>query len=128
MILGIMGGMGPRSTCYLFQKIIELTDARTDKDHLHIIIDNNTKIPDRTDYILGKGKDPRIEMIRSAIKLETMGIDYIGIPCNTAHYFYDDIVKYTNVKTIHMIKETAIFLKKANPNKKDYLLLSTKGT
>ena len=128
MILGIMGGMGSRSTCDLFQKIIDLTDAHTDRDHLHIIIDNNTQIPDRTEYILGSGEDPRVEMIKSAIKLEMMGIDYMAIPCNTAHYFYDDIVKYTNVKIIHVIKETAIFLKKTNPNKKDYLLLSTKGT
>lgn len=128
MILGIMGGMGPLATCDLFQKIIELTDAATDKEHLHVIIDNNTQIPDRTDYIMGYGKDPRIEMIRTAIRLEVMGIDYMAIPCNTAHYFYDDIVKHTKVKTIHMIEETAVFLNKTNPDTKSYLLLATKGT
>ncbi len=98
MILGILGGMGPLATCEFFKKIIELTPAEKDQDHLHIIIDNNTNIPDRTEYILGKGKDPRIELIRSAIRLESIGADYIAIPCNTAHYFYDDIVKYTKVK------------------------------
>lgn len=128
MILGIMGGMGPLATADLFQKIIELTDAATDKEHLHVIIDNNTQIPDRTEYIIGSGEDPRVEMIRTVVKLETMGVDYIAIPCNTAHYFYDDIVKHTNVKVIHMIEETAKFLKKSNPNTKDYLLLATKGT
>ncbi|NLZ52234.1 MAG: aspartate/glutamate racemase family protein, partial [Thermoanaerobacteraceae bacterium] len=128
MILGILGGMGPAATCDLFRKIIELTDAAKDQEHLHIIIDNNTQIPDRTDYICGSGEDPKIEMIRSIIRLETMGVDYIAIPCNTAHYFYDDLIKYTRVKVLNMVHETAVFLKKTKPDFKDYLLLATRGT
>lgn len=128
MILGILGGMGPLATCEFFKKIIELTPAEKDQDHLHIIIDNNTNIPDRTEYILGKGKDPRIELIRSAIRLESIGADYIAIPCNTAHYFYDDIVKYTKVKILNMIYETVNFLKANNSENKNYLLLATEGT
>ena len=85
MILGILGGMGPLATCIFFEKIIKLTKAEKDQDHIHVIMDSNTKIPDRTDYILGKGPDPRPELIRSAVKLESMGADYIAIPCNTAH-------------------------------------------
>ena len=67
-------------------------------------------------------------MIRSAIKLEMMGADYIIIPCNTAHYFYDDIVKYTKVKILHMVRETAAFLKKTKPEEGEFLLLATAGT
>ncbi len=128
MILGILGGMGPAATCDLFKKIIDYTDAATDQEHIHIIIDNNTQIPDRTEYICGAGEDPRMEMIRSVIKLETMGVDYIAIPCNTAHYFYDDLIKYTKVKILNMIRETAIYLKETKPDIKDFLLLATKGT
>lgn len=128
MILGIIGGMGPLATCDFFQKIINITHADKDQEHLHIMIDNNTNIPDRTDYILGKGEDPRIELIRSAIRLENMGADYIAIPCNTAHYFYDDIIKYTKVKVLNMIEETALYLKDTCSQNEDYLLLATKGT
>lgn len=128
MILGIMGGMGPAATCDLYDKITQYTHACTDQEHIHILIDSNVQIPDRTDYICGKGEDPRIEMIRSAIKLEMMGADYIVIACNTAHYFYDDIKKYTNANILHMIRETAEYLKKASPESKDFLLLSTEGT
>ena len=128
MILGILGGMGPAATCDLFRKVIDYTDAAKDQEHLHIIIDNNTQIPDRTDYICGSGEDPRTELIRSVIKLETMGVDYIAIPCNTAHYFYDDLAKDTKVRIINMIYETAVFLKNTKPNNKNYLLLATKGT
>lgn len=128
MILGILGGMGPAATSDFFRKIIDCTDAKNDQEHLHVIIDNNTEIPDRTSYICGSGEDPRIEMIRSIIKLEAMGADYIAIPCNTAHYFYDDLTKYTKVKILNMIYETAIFLRDNKPDCKDYLLLATKGT
>jgi len=128
MILGVIGGMGPLATCNFFEKIIRLTSADKDQDHIHVIIDNNTSIPDRTDYILGHGTDPKPELIRSAIKLESMGADYIAIPCNTAHYFYEDLIRYTNAKVINMIEETAMYLKKAYPEYRDYLLLSTEGT
>lgn len=128
MMLGVIGGMGPLATCNFFEKIIRLTHAEKDQEHLHIIIDNNTEIPDRTDYILGKGEDPRYELIRSAVKLESMGADYIAIPCNTAHYFYDDIVKFTKAKVINMIEETALYLKRSYSECNEYLLLSTQGT
>ena len=128
MILGILGGMGPESTLDLFGKIIKLTEVERDQEHLHIVIDNNSQIPDRTEGIMGLGEDPRIEMIRSAIKLEYMGADYIAIGCNTAHYYYEDIVKYTRVKVIHMIEELAIYLKENYSHNREYLLLATEGT
>jgi len=56
--IGIIGGMGPEATLDLFRKILRNTPANKDQDHLHLIIDNNTSIPDRTDYILGKGENP----------------------------------------------------------------------
>lgn len=128
MILGIMGGMGPAATCELFSRIIDFTNASRDQEHIHIVIDSNAQIPDRSKYICGTGEDPRIEMIRSAAKLEMMGADYIAIPCNTAHYFYDDIASYTRVPIIHMIKETALYLKQAYPQNQNYILLATEGT
>ena len=46
--IGIVGGMGPLATCDLFKKIIELTDASCDQEHVRVCIDNNTEISDRT--------------------------------------------------------------------------------
>lgn len=127
MIIGIMGGMGPAATCDLFRKITEFTHAAKDQEHIHVVIDSNVQIPDRTQYILRGGEDPRIEMVRSAIRLEMMGAEYIAIPCNTAHYFYDDVAKYTRAKLLHMIRETAEFLANEYPGHKDFLLLATEG-
>lgn len=128
MILGIIGGMGPAATCNLYKKIIQFTPVTKDQEHLHIVIDSNAQIPDRTEYITGNGENPKIEMVRSAIKLETMGVDYIAIPCNTAHYFYADISQYTKIPIIHMINETASYLSEKYGSNKDYLLLATEGT
>lgn len=128
MILGIIGGMGPAATLDLYGKIIEFTHASRDQDHIHVVIDSNVRIPDRTQYICGTGEDPRIEMIRSAVRLEMMGADYIAMPCNTAHYFYDDIVRHTRAKVLNMIGETAAFLTKSSPGIRDFVLLATEGT
>jgi len=128
MILGILGGMGPAATCDLYKKIIDNTPAAKDQEHIHILIDSNAQIPDRTQYICGTGEDPRIEMIRSALRLEMMGADYVVMPCNTAHYFYDDIKAYSKIPILNMIRETAEFLKINYPSNTEYLLLATEGT
>jgi len=125
--IGILGGMGPLATADLFKKIITLTDASKDNEHIYIIVENNTKIPDRTDYIINNGEDPTKHMIKSAIRLEMMGSDVIVMPCNTAHYFYDEIIKYVDIPFINMIVETAEETKKLYSNKK-IGLLATEGT
>ncbi len=126
-VVGILGGMGPEATSDLFKKIITLTDADSDQDHIRVIIESNTKIPDRTKYILNDGDNPLKDLIKSAIRLELMGADIIAMPCNTAHYFYDDIVKYIDVKFINMIDEVAKVIH-ASSRKGPVGLLATKGT
>lgn len=123
-IAGILGGMGPLATMDLSNKIIKYTDAEKDSDHVHILIDNNTEIPDRTAYILGKGENPVKYLIDSALRLEAMGADFIVMPCNTAHYFYEHIKKSVKIPFINMIDEIAKELKET----KKVGLLATKGT
>ncbi|RKD27525.1 aspartate racemase [Caminicella sporogenes DSM 14501] len=126
--IGILGGMGPLATADLLKKIITLTDANGDNEHIPVIVDNNTQIPDRTEYIINSGKDPTDYLIRSALRLEMMGADVIVMPCNTAHYFYDEIVKYIKIPFINMIEETAKETKKLYPKVKKVALLATEGT
>ena len=106
-IIGILGGMGPEATIDLFYKIIKFTPSEKDQDHLRIIIDNNPKIPDRTAAILGKGEDPLPALQKSARNLEKAGVDFIIIPCNTAHYFLSQIQKSVKIPILNMIEETA---------------------
>ena len=120
--VGILGGMGSMATVDLFQKIVQNTKVSCDQDHLHIIIDNYSEIPDRTDYILNGGINPLPKMIEGAKRLELAGADIIAMPCNTAHYFYDEIQAAIKVPIINMMKETSKVIKKRT------LLLATQGT
>lgn len=104
--IGIIGGMGPLATVDLFGKIVQMTRAGSDREHIQVYVDNNTNIPDRTGAILHGGEDPRREMIRSAIKLEAMGADVLVMPCNTAHYFHEDVKAYVSIPFLSMIEET----------------------
>ena len=126
-IIGILGGMGPEATVDLFYKIIKLTPAEKDQEHLRIIIDNNPKIPDRTAAILGEGEDPLPFLQETARNLERSGADFIIIPCNTAHYFLTRIQDSVNIPIINMIAETAAEVKKRIPHVKKIGLLATIG-
>lgn len=106
-IIGILGGMGPLATADLFRKIVELTDAGTDEEHIHIIIDSNASIPDRTRAILYGGDNPVPAMVKSAKFLEDSGAGLIVMPCNTAHYFIEEVQKEIHIPIINMIACTA---------------------
>lgn len=124
--IGIIGGMGPMATVDLFEKITRLTAAESDQAHIHVLVDSNTSIPDRTAAILDGRETPVPEIVRSALRLEAMGADVLVMACNTAHYFIDEIRKFTRVPILHMIEETA-----AEAKRRGYTcvgLLATEGT
>jgi len=104
--IGIIGGMGPLATVHLYERIVLRTKAEKDQDHIHVLIDSNTNIPDRTKAIIGNGEDPTVELIKSAKILEKSGADFLIMPCNTAHYFIDIIKESVNIPFINMIEET----------------------
>lgn len=111
--VGIIGGMGPAATCDLMEKIIALTKAASDQEHIHMIADVNTAIPDRTAAILAGGPDPVPEMAKSARRLESAGAELLIMPCNTAHYFYDAVAAAVGIPVLHMARETAAVLRAA---------------
>ncbi|NJE75940.1 aspartate racemase [Thermococcus sp. ES12] len=125
-VIGILGGMGPLATAELFRRIVEKTPAKRDQEHPRIIIYNNPKIPDRTAFILGKGEDPRPELIDSARKLESWGADFIIMPCNTAHFFAETIQGAINIPLVSMVEETAEAVRRMGLRKVG--LLATDGT
>jgi aspartate racemase len=125
--IGVIGGMGPQATVDFFQKILDNTRVERDQDHIHVIIDNNPQIPDRTVFLLGKGESPLKSLVNSAVKLQLMGADLLAMPCNTAHYFYDEIVKFVEIPFINMIDEVAAGIRAKNLGVNRVGLLATKG-
>lgn len=124
--IGILGGMGPAATCDLMLKIIGFTAASCDQEHIPMLADVNTRIPDRTAAILSGGADPLPEMLASAGRLKAAGADFLIMPCNTAHYFYDRIQEKIIIPLLHMPRLTAEVLKKAGVKKA--CVLATDGT
>jgi len=104
--IGIMGGLGPAATVDLFDKLVRATPAASDQDHLHIIIDNNPRIPNRNDAIEGKGPSPAPHLAESAQRLERAGADVIVMACNTAHYFQPEIEAAIRVPFLSMVDAT----------------------
>ena len=125
--IGILGGMGPLATADLFRKIVLLTDAARDNDHIRIYIDDNASIPDRTAAILSGGADPLPAMTDSLRKLEACGADCIIMPCNTAHYFLPRLQALTDVPFLSMLEASASACRARFPGR-TAAVLATKGT
>lgn len=102
-VLGILGGLGPAASSYLYQMLIEHTPAACDQDHVDVILSSRASTPDRTAYITGQSReDPLPLMIRDAKALVDYGATVLAIPCNTAHYFYEQITAAVPVPVLHM--------------------------
>ena len=107
--VGIIGGMGPQATIDLMQRILRLTPApegrdMDDIDHIRCLVDNNPKIPSRIKAIIDKeGVDPGPFIADMAKGLESWGADFLAIPCNTAHYYYDIVQSAVNIPVINLI-------------------------
>ena len=88
-IVGILGGMGPEATVELMRRVIELTPANDDCDHIRMLVDNNPKVPSRIKALLeGNKESPLPVLIDMALGLEKSGADFLVMPCHTAHAYY----------------------------------------
>lgn len=105
-ILGILGGMGSYASLDFYNKLLHLTPAVKDQDHLHIILDSNSTVPSRTEAIIEEGEDPVPEIISSLRKLEDAGSDLIAIPCNTSHYYFSNYRSAITTPIINMIESS----------------------
>ncbi len=125
--LGILGGMGPQATQMLYQWILDRTDASCDQEHIPTLILSDTQVPDRTGAILsGQGEKVYKHLLEDARLLENSGCRCIAIPCNTSHYFAEDMQKELSIPIIHMPRETVRRL--AEEGRKKAALLATDGT
>ena len=115
-IVGILGGMGPEATVDLMQRIIQLTPALDDIDHIRCIVDNNPKVPSRIKAIIeGDGEDPGPCMADMARRLESWGADFLAIACNTAHYYYEVVSNAVKIPVINLIDLVVSHVKQTSP-------------
>jgi len=109
--VGIIGGMGPEATVLLMQRIIAMTAARDDSDHVPLLVDNNTQIPSRIKAIIEKtGVDPDPVLANMARQLEASGAAALAMPCNTAHHYASVIEKTVEIPFLNMIELSAKYV------------------
>ena len=82
--VGILGGMGPHATADFFALLVRLTPAEKDWNHLHIVVENNPRIPSRTRAFLFGEESPVPYLVAGAKRLEAAGAQVIVVPCNSA--------------------------------------------
>lgn len=135
-MIGIVGGVGPLAGLDIVAKIIEETKATTDQEHLPLLLSSQPhKIADRTAYLLGQStENPAYALAKLILELEKAGATVVAIPCNTAHAprIFDVIREelsnaQSNVKLLHLIEETAAFIR-SNFGEIPVGVLSTTGT
>ncbi|PCJ60840.1 MAG: aspartate racemase [Planctomycetota bacterium] len=123
--VGILGGKGPEATVSLFEKIIQHTPVTCEEDHLRIIIDNYPATPKPSLAINGLGDNPVDAMVEGAKLLELAGVDFIVMPCNSAHYYLNEVSDKVEVPFISIIEEAVKYAK--NLSLKKIGILATKG-
>ena len=107
-IVGVLGGMGPEATALLMMRVIQLTPAEDDSDHVPLIIDNNTQVPSRLKALIDNdGTDPGPVLQQMAKQLELMGAQALAMPCNTAHYYARQIEEGVQIPLLNMLELSA---------------------
>lgn len=107
--IGIIGGVGPQSTNYIYNKIISCAqkkyNAKNNDDFPEIVI-HSIPIPDFISDI------KNIPVAQNMLKLSTdllvkAGCTVISIGSNTVHILKDELQKTTNVPFLSMIDHVA---------------------
>ncbi|MFA0812846.1 aspartate/glutamate racemase family protein [Microbulbifer epialgicus] len=125
-MIGVLGGMGPMATIDFLQRLIDLTNGRSDQEHVPTLVCSLPQIPDRSSYIVAKGEDPYPLLLDAINRLISGGAESIVIPCCTAHHWYDMLVDNSSIPIFHVAIEIAEYLKAKNIQKVG--LIATEGT
>lgn len=127
--VGIIGGLGPETTAKFYLEVIskaKLVDT-THRPQLAIwSVPMDLVVEDS--FI--KGNDESSEytslLVEGAKKLESIGADFLVIPCNSVHVFIDQIRQAVGIPILSIVEETYTFLREHNINKVG--LLATSAT
>ncbi|MEM6775258.1 MAG: amino acid racemase [Pseudomonadota bacterium] len=103
-VVGVLGGMGPAATIDLLQRVLALTPATSDSDHLRMLVDNNPKVPSRIAALIeGTGESPAPTLIAMARGLEAQGAEFLVMPCNTAHHYHREVAAAVAIPFLNLM-------------------------
>jgi aspartate racemase len=102
-VVGVLGGMGPLATVDFLHKMLLATPAAHDQDHVPVLACNMPQIPDRTEAYRGQGPSPLPAMLGCAQRLVAAGAGLIVVPCNTAHFWFDELQREVQLPMLHIV-------------------------
>ncbi len=143
-MIGILGGMGTQAGLDFCNKLAILYRGKIDQEYPLFLLFNKSNIPGRPESIgihtsnlanrfNNKKNNQKYSMVLKGLLngcklLKKSKCKFIVIPCNTAHYWYDDLKKKIKLPIINMPKE--VFNHTVKECKKNSIigLLATEGT
>ncbi len=102
-MIGVLGGMGPLATVDFFSKVLSETPATGDADHVPLLIQSDPRIAPRPAAILHGGRSPLPELLVARDRLIAAGATALVMPCNTAHFWYADLVEGCSVPFLSIV-------------------------
>ena len=126
-MIGILGGMGTQAGLDFCNKIAMLNRGKVDQKYPLFILYNKSNIPGRPEN-LHKYKKVLDSLIKGCLLLQRNKCKFIVIPCNTAHYWYNDLQKKIKIPIISMPKEVYIHAKNNCKKNSKIGILATEGT
>ena len=103
-MIGVLGGMGPAATVDFLGKLVRLTPAVRDQEHLPFIVANLPHIHDRSCAILGAGPDPLAQLLVGIEMLNQLAVGVIVVPCNSSHHWFDEMSRHSKAPLLHVAR------------------------
>ncbi|HSF97224.1 MAG TPA: amino acid racemase [Ornithinibacter sp.] len=125
---GVLGGLGPAATVHFMHRVVELTDARNDQEHVDLIVWQHGSIPDRTAYLLGHGESPEPSLVADVVALERAGAHFVAVPCNTAVVWLEQMRAAVGIEVLDTVGESVSAAQRAVPGLARLGVLATDGT
>ena len=143
-MIGILGGMGTQAGLDFCNKLAILNRGKIDQEYPLFVLYNKSNIPGRPESIgvqtgklnnrlNNKTKEKKYLLVLKSLLngcnvLKKSKCKFIVIPCNTAHYWYDDLKKKIKLPIINMPKEVYLHTLKKCKKNSSIGLLATEGT
>jgi aspartate racemase len=127
LTVGVLGGLGPEATLDFMAKVLALTPARRDQEHLHLIVDSDPRVPNRNEALAGTGPSPVPALTAMARRLENAGADFLVIACNTAHAYLPELRPAVGIPFLGMIDATVEATRRRVPDAARVGLLAADG-
>ena len=126
-MIGILGGMGTQAGLDFCNKLAKLNRGKLDQKYPLFVLYNKSNIPRRPENIR-KYSNVLKSLVEGCKMLEKNGCKFIVMPCNTAHYWYEDLQKKINIPILSMPKEVYVNIQKTSKKNSRIGILSTEAT